>query len=108
MVADQFGSPTFCDDLAIAILDLAAAGATGTVHAVNSGITSWHGFATEIARQLGARIEVVPVTTDEFPRPARRPAYSGLDTARLEKLIGHRLPSWQDALNRYLESVCVS
>jgi len=108
VVADQFGSPTFCDDLATAILDLAAVGATGTVHAVNSGITTWHGFATEIARRLGARIEVVPVTTDEFPRPARRPAYSGLDTARLEKLIGHRLPSWQDALKRYLESVCVS
>ena len=108
VVADQFGSPTFCDDLAAAILDLAAIGATGTVHATNTGITSWHGFATEIARQLGARIEVVPVTTDEFPRPARRPAYSGLDTARLEKLIGHRLPSWQDALKRYLESVCVS
>jgi len=108
VVADQFGSPTFCDDLATAILDLAAVGATGTVHAVNSGITSWHGLATEIARQLGARIEVESVTTNEFPRPARRPAYSGLDTARLKNLIGHRLPSWQDALKRYLESVCVS
>jgi dTDP-4-dehydrorhamnose reductase len=108
VVADQFGSPTFCDDLAIAILDLVAVGATGTVHGVNSGITSWHGFATEIARQLGARIEVAPVTTDEFPRPARRPAYSGLDTARLEKLIGRRLPRWQDALTRYLESACGS
>jgi len=108
VVADQFGSPTFCNDLAAAILDLAAVGAAGTVHAVNSGITSWHGFATEIARQLGARIEVVPVATDEFPRPARRPPYSGLDTSRIEELIGRRLPSWQDALERYLELACVS
>jgi dTDP-4-dehydrorhamnose reductase len=108
VVADQFGSPTFCDDLAAAILDLAAVGATGTVHAVNSGITSWHGFATEIVRQLGTRVEVVPVATDEFPRPARRPPYSGLDTSRIEELIGRRLPSWQDALNRYLVSVCAS
>jgi dTDP-4-dehydrorhamnose reductase len=108
VVADQFGSPTFCDDLAAVILDLSAVGATGIVHAANSGITSWHGFATEIARQLGAEIEVVPVTTDEFPRPARRPAYSGLATSRLEELIGRRLPSWQDALTRYLEAACAS
>lgn len=108
VVADQFGSPTFCDDLAAAILDLAAVGATGTVHAANTGITSWHGFATEIARQLGARIEVLPVTTEEFPRPAPRPAYSGLDTSRLEELIDHRLPDWQDALTRYLGAACAS
>jgi len=108
VVADQHGSPTFCDDLAAAILDLAAVGAHGTVHAVNAGITTWHGFATEIARLLGADIEIAPVGTDEFPRPARRPAYSSLDTSRLEQLIGRRLPSWQDALKRYLEATCES
>ena len=108
VVADQVGSPTFCDDLAAAILDLAAVGATGTVHAANSGITSWHGFATEIARQLGAPTEVVPVTTEEFPRPAPRPAYSGLDTSRLEDLIDRRMPDWQDALARYLGAACAS
>ena len=108
VVADQHGSPTFCDDLAAAILDLADVGAHGTVHAVNAGITTWHGFATEIARLLGADIEIAPVGTDEFPRPARRPAYTGLDTSRLEQLIGRRLPSWQDALKRYLEAACVS
>ncbi len=73
----------------------------GTVHAVNTGITTWHGFATEIARLLGADIDIAPVTTDEFPRPARRPAYSVLDTTRLEGLIGRPMPSWQDALKRY-------
>ena len=108
VVADQHGSPTFCDDLAAAILDLADVGAHGTVHAVNAGITTWHGFATEIARLLGADIEIAPVGTDEFPRPARRPAYTGLDTSRLEQLIGRRLPSWQDALKRYLEAACAS
>jgi dTDP-4-dehydrorhamnose reductase len=108
VVADQFGSPTFCDDLAAAILDLAAVGASGAVHAANTGITSWHGFAAEIARQLGARVEVVAVATSEFPRPARRPAYSGLDTSRLAELIGRRLPTWQDALTRYLGSACAS
>lgn len=108
VVADQHGSPTFCDDLAAAVLDLDAVGAHGTVHAVNTGITTWHGFATEIARLIGADIDIAPVSTDEFPRPARRPAYSGLDTSRLGRLIGRRLPSWQDALRRYLEAACES
>jgi dTDP-4-dehydrorhamnose reductase len=108
VVTDQTGSPTFCDDLAGAVLDLLTADATGIVHAVNSGVTSWHGFAVEIARLLGADVEVVPVGTEEFPRPAPRPAYSVLDTSRLEGLIGRRMPTWEDALARYLEDPCLS
>ena len=60
----------------------------------------------EIVRQLGAEVEVVPVSTDEFPRPAPRPAYSALDTTRLEQLIGRGMPPWQAALERYLEASC--
>lgn len=108
VVSDQHGSPTLCDDLAAAILDLAAIGATGVVHVVNAGVTSWHGFAAEIVRLLRTDTEVIPVSTDEFPRPARRPAYSGLDTSHLENLIGRTMPTWQDALARYLEAACAS
>jgi dTDP-4-dehydrorhamnose reductase len=104
VVADQRGCPTFCDDLADATLDLTAAGATGTFHAVNSGITTWHGFAVEIAGLLTADVEVVPVTTREFPRPAPRPAYSVLDTGRLETTLGRPMAPWQDGLRRYLET----
>lgn len=106
VVDDQVGSPTYCDDLAVAILDLVGVGATGTVHAVNDGATSWHGFASEIVRLLAADVEVVPVTSAEFPRPAARPAYSVLDTGRLASLTGRRLPPWRDALARYLEDPC--
>jgi len=76
--------------------------ASGVVHGTNSGATSWHGFAVEIARLLGSEIVVEPVTTAEFPRPAPRPAYSVLDGSRMQSLIGRALPSWQDALARYL------
>ena len=103
VVADQRGCPTFCDDLADAVLDLAAAGSTGTIHAVNSGSTTWHGFAVEIARLLGSAATVVPVTTGEVPRPAPRPPYSVLDTTRFEAALGRPLPPWQDGLRRYLE-----
>lgn len=102
VVSDQVGTPTFCDDLADAILDLIGVGADGLVHAVNSGITSWHGFAVEIARGLGSSVPIEEVTSDQFPRAARRPAYSALDTGRLESLIGRTMPPWQDALERYL------
>ena len=102
VVADQIGSPTYCDDLATALVDLVASEASGVVHGTNDGATSWHGFAVEIARLLGSEIPVAPVTTAEFPRPAPRPAYSVLDGSRMQTLIGRALPSWQDALARYL------
>ena len=106
VVDDQRGCPTFCDDLTDAILDLIDAGATGLVHAVNTGDTTWHGFAVEIAHCLGADIDIRPVATEEFPRPAARPAYSVLDTSRLESILERPLPPWQDALSRYLERPC--
>jgi dTDP-4-dehydrorhamnose reductase len=83
-------------------LGLGTTDASGIVHAVNSGTTSWHGFASEIVRLLGAEVEVVPVTTEDFPRPAPRPAYSVLDTSLLASLLGRPMPPWQDALARYL------
>ncbi len=103
VVADQRGCPTFCDDLSDAVLDLAAAGSTGTLHAVNAGTTTWHGFAVEIARLLGSAVAVVPVATIDVPRPAPRPPYSVLDTTRLEAALGRPMPPWQDGLRRYLE-----
>lgn len=106
VVADQRGCPTTCDDLAEAILDLVAVEATGVFHAVNSGDTTWHGLARAIVEILGARIEVEPVATGEFPTVAPRPAYSVLDTGRLEARLGRRLPGWRDALHRYLTAPC--
>ncbi len=108
VVADQVGSPTFCDDLAEAILALDGAGATGIVHAVNTGATSWHGFAHEIVRLLGADVEVLAIATDDMPRPAPRPAYSVLDTSRLGSLLGRQMPTWQDGLARYMGATCGS
>jgi dTDP-4-dehydrorhamnose reductase len=102
VVGDQYGSPTFCDDLAEALVDLAEVSSQGIVHAVNSGSTSWFGFAQEIVRLLQPDTTVIPVATEEFPRPAHRPRYSVLDTSHLAELIGRKLPEWQDALERYL------
>lgn len=106
VVADQRGCPTFCDDLAAAMLDLAESDAEGVVHVVNSGETTWHGFACEVARVLGSSIPILPVGTDTYPRPAPRPSYSVLDTTRLQTILGRPMPSWQDALARYMGDSC--
>jgi dTDP-4-dehydrorhamnose reductase len=104
VVDDQLGCPTFCDDLSRVILELVEAGIVGTLHAVNSGHTSWHGFSVEIARLLGSSIPVLPVSTSEYPRPAPRPAYSVLDTSRLETALSRPMPHWKDGLQRYMEA----
>jgi len=101
VVNDQRGSPTFARDLAAALVRLCRASAKGIVHVTNSGKCTWYEFATEIVRVLGMPTKVKPVTTAEFPRPARRPAYSVLSPDSLRAYNIH-MPEWQDALRRYL------
>ena len=108
VVADQRGSPTFGGDLAEAVVDLIQADFDGVVHAVNTGETTWHGFAVAIARLLGKDVEVLQVKTEEYRRPAPRPAFSVLDTSRLSAALGRSMPPWEDALARYLEATCAS
>jgi dTDP-4-dehydrorhamnose reductase len=101
VVNDQRGSPTFTSDLASTIAQLCNRGESGIIHATNSGDCTWYEFAKEIVRVAGLPATVKPVTTAEFPRPAIRPAYSVLSPASLH---AHRIqmPSWRDALQRYL------
>jgi dTDP-4-dehydrorhamnose reductase len=103
VVNDQRGSPTFTHDLASALVQLCRASARGIVHVTNSGDCTWYEFATEIVRASGLPATVKPVTTAEFPRPARRPAYSVLSPDSLHAYSIH-MPDWKDALRRYLES----
>jgi|SRR5882672_2922422 len=101
VVHDQHGSPTFTPDLASALVQLCRASASGLVHVTNSGNCTWYDFAAEILRASGMPTAVKPVTTAEFPRPARRPAYSVLSPDSLHA-YNIRMPEWQDALQRYL------
>jgi len=107
VVNDQRGSPTFTRDLASALVQLCRASARGIVQATNSGDCTWYEFAAEIVRMSGLSTTVKPVTTAEFPRPARRPAYSVLSPDSLHAYRIH-MPDWKDALQRYLESNSVA
>lgn len=109
VVADQVGSPTpaslIADVTAMALPQALASGqVSGTWHLVAAGQTSWHGFAEAIfeeavaAGMLPRAPRVVPITTADYPTPAKRPAYSRLDTSRLEHDLGAVLPPWRDGL----------
>lgn len=112
VVADQVGTPT----PAVLIADVTArviAGSSrayGTYHLTAEGQTSWHGFATEIfesahRRGLLARVpRVLPIATAEYPTPAKRPAYSRLDTSALRQAFGIALPDWKQGLEQVLDS----
>jgi dTDP-4-dehydrorhamnose reductase len=103
VVNDQRGSPTLTRDLASALVQLCRASARGIVHVTNSGNCTWYDFAAEIVRASGLPAKVKPVTTAEFPRPARRPPYSVLSPDSLHAYNVH-MPDWQDGLRRYLGS----
>jgi dTDP-4-dehydrorhamnose reductase len=101
VVDDQRGCPTYTFDLAGAIAGLARKQASGIVHVTNRGSCSWFELARAIVAAASPLTTVIPVPTAEFPRPAKRPAYSVLSGRSLEG-FGIQLPDWRDALIRYL------
>lgn len=104
VVNDQRGCPTYTKDLALAIKALLEHRATGTYHVANSGACTWYEFACEILRLKGVVKTVIPITTEEFPRPAKRPACSVLATGKFAALTGSAPRAWQEALRQFLES----
>ncbi len=117
VVADQRGTPTFASDAAAATLavashilaDAEAQDWRGVFHMVNRGETTWAGFAAEIFVRSTARggpaARVEPITTADYPTPAQRPADTRLDTSKFETVFRRALPSWQDGVDRCLDTL---
>lgn len=103
VVDDQVGSPTYTFDLARLLVDMIETDKYGKYHATNEGICTWCEFAKEIFRQAGMNVKVNPVTSEEFPTKAKRPHNSRMSKDKLDEQGFTRLPSWQDALERYLK-----
>jgi dTDP-4-dehydrorhamnose reductase len=99
VVTDQIGCPTWTGHLAPVLVALAQGDAEGVFHVAGSGAASWNTLTIEAFQLAAIECRVVPATTDEFPRPAARPAYSVL---RSERRDAPRLPPWQDGLAAYL------
>ena len=102
VVNDQVGTPTSTVDLTKVIFRLLESDAYGTYHASCQGQCSWYEFACEIFRQAGKDVKVLPVTTSEFVRPAKRPVYSVLDNHMLRMTVGDPMRSWLESLREYL------
>ena len=102
VVCDQIGSPTYAYDLAPLICDLLATEKYGTYHATNEGVCSWAEFAEAIMKAADRPTRIIPVTTEEYGAKAARPLNSRMSKKSLDEAGFARLPSWQDALRRYL------
>lgn len=102
VVNDQFGSPTYTYDLAKLLVDMVLTEKYGVYHATNEGICSWYDFACAIFKEAGIEMNVVPVTSEEYGAKANRPANSRMSKEKLAENGFEKLPTWQDALARYV------
>ena len=114
VVNDQFGSPTYAHDLAEGIFnvireyinnDYDKETVKGIYHFSNQGVTSWYEFAQKIFELSKTTCVVLPIPTIDFPTPAKRPKYSGLNTEKYSKTFKWNIPDWEDGLRRCLRNM---
>jgi len=100
VVNDQFGSPTYAADLAETLLQIVSSDKwqPGIYHYCNNGVISWYDFAKAVADISGSNCKINPITTKEFPTPAARPAYSVLDTSKIQNTFDIKMNNWKESL----------
>lgn len=103
IVADQICTPSFTVDVAEAVVGLLKNQGRGLFHITNSGSCSWYEFAQTIFSRAGLKVDITPITSQEYGAPARRPAYSVLDCSALAQKGVQPLRHWSDAVGNYLE-----
>lgn len=107
VVNDQFGSPTYAEDLADAIIAIMnneeRIEHEGIYHFSGEGECSWYDFALQIVAMAHKNCKINPVTTAEYPTKAMRPAYSVLDNTKIKKVFGIKIPDWKESLCRMLQ-----
>ena len=106
VVNDQFGCPTYAADLADAIIQIIKSGKSkenpGIYNYANAGTITWFEFAVAIKELSNSSCTVNPITTAQYPTPAKRPAYSVLDTAKIQEAFNIVIPGWKDSLQNCL------
>ncbi|MBA2943265.1 dTDP-4-dehydrorhamnose reductase [Paenibacillus sp. CGMCC 1.16610] len=108
VVNDQFGSPTYTVDLANFLEQLVRTELYGIYHASNTGVCSWFDFASAIFEESGKKINVMPCSTEEFPRPAPRPRFSAMEHMAIRANGFEDLRPWREGLQAFLEELGVS
>lgn len=103
IIKDQMGSPTYADDLADFLVSLVGSPCCGTYHFTNSGFCTWYNFARKILDEAGmADIKIVPIKSEEWPTPTRRPKYSVLRHYRLELAGRDNARPWEEAVAEFV------
>lgn len=105
VVADQIGSPTYTYDIACLLVEMAKSEKYGIYHATNEGVCSWAEYAEEIMRLGGRNCKINYITSDQYPQKAVRPKNSRMSKAKLTENGFMLLPSWQDALKRFIDEL---
>lgn len=106
VVDDQIGSPTYTKDLAVLLVDMVETDKYGIYHATNEGFCSWYEFACEIFKQAGMdHVKVTPVDSSAYITTAKRPKNSRMNKNKLQENGFALLPTWKDALDRYLKDI---
>ena len=108
VVCDQTGSPTYTPDLSELICEMIKTEKYGVYHATNENYCSWAEFAAEIMRLAGEKTKIIPVASSEYKTVAVRPLNSRMSKASLDNAGFRRLPTWQDALGRFLDELSES
>ncbi len=112
VVDDQFGSPTYAADLAEVVLQIISSGnlpagrqswLPGIYHYCNEGVISWYDFAVAIKKMTGSHCKITPIPTSQYPTAAKRPAYSALDTSKIQQTFSVALKGWEKSLGACLE-----
>lgn len=105
IVDDQISSPTYSEDLALFSLDLLDRNASGLYHMSNDGEASKFDQAAYLLNRIGWKGELLRAKSSDFTLAAERPAYSKLNSEKLEAAVGKKIPSWQSGIDRYLEEM---
>lgn len=110
VVSDQIGVPTYARDLAICIFDIISSDVSFTspntiLHFSNKGKSNWYEFACEIMKMADLDCTIKPISTSEYPTPAKRPAFSILDTHKIENLLNFQIRPWKDALKECISII---
>jgi dTDP-4-dehydrorhamnose reductase len=107
VVQDQLGSPTFAADLANSILQIISSNnwIPGIYNYSNSGIISWYQFAEEIGKLVGSSTPIKGISTAEYPTPAKRPAWSVLDTSKIVSTYGVTIKDWKESLGQCIREI---
>ncbi|MGB4935918.1 MAG: dTDP-4-dehydrorhamnose reductase [Ferruginibacter sp.] len=109
VVNDQVGTPTYAADVALAIMRIIKSNKSkehpGIYHFTNSGTTNWYEFALAIKNETGSHCMVHPISTEQYPTAAKRPAYSVLDTAKIAATFPVAIPDWKESLRKCLSLI---